>query len=330
MATWFAQLSGNINAANMWNSAPGGGGTVLTWPPALGDILVCNGKAVNANVNVNLGSTGQIRNDTTGGATDVGYMAPAAGVTITADLYGTASSFLIYFNATGTATIVGNMYSQGAGVVVRNNSSGTINITGNIITGSGNVGTVINISTGIINLTGDITSTGSAGYGVANNGTGTINITGNATANGSSTNAAILGNAGTIAVTGNVIQNGTGRGAYVALTGATMTVSGYVQAGTSAAGAENVQQGVLQVGETRSASNGRGAILGAFRYASTTAAKTLPIVAGTQKTLSVLDVASLVPAESDVKAGVVYGDGAYTGTLSGGSGSKKISMMRRI
>jgi hypothetical protein len=83
------------------------------------------------------------------------------------------------------------------------------------------------------------------------------------------------------------------------------------------------------VGETRSASNGRPAVAGAFRYASTTAAKSMPYTASEgQISMTVLDVAAIVPAESDVRKGLIYGDGAYTGTLP--LGRNRTSMAGRF
>jgi hypothetical protein len=108
----------------------------------------------------------------------------------------------------------------------------------------------------------------------------------------------------------------------------TLTLSGYAQASTGFAGANNAAQGILQVGETRSASNGRGAVTGAFRYASATAAKTMPYTPDGQISMTVLNVAALVPAESDVRSTVVYGDGAYTGALP--LGRSRTSMAGRF
>jgi hypothetical protein len=44
--------------------------------------------------------------------------------------------------------------------------------------------------------------------------------------------------------------------------------------------------------------------------------------------MTVLDVAAIVPAESDVRKGLVYGDGAYTGTLQ--LGRNRTSMAGRF
>jgi hypothetical protein len=44
--------------------------------------------------------------------------------------------------------------------------------------------------------------------------------------------------------------------------------------------------------------------------------------------MTVLDVAAIVPAESDVRKGLIYGDGAYTGTLP--LGRNRTSMAGRF
>lgn len=188
-------------------------------------------------------------------------------------------------------TANGYMGSSGSGLILFSAATGTI--TGDYYGGTGNGSNAILASgTGTLTVTGTLYggASGTNNAGIRNSGTGTVNITGNAIATDANMGVRLSA-------------------------GGTVTISGYVQASLTGAGATSEAQGVLQVGETRSASNGRGAVTGAFRFASTTAAKSLPIIAGTQKTLSVLNVAALVPAVEDVRAGVVYGDGAYTGTL---------------
>ena len=267
MATWFAQTTGAINAANMWNSVPAGGGTVLTWPAAATDVLMANGKSVTVNVNT---TVAEVRTDTAHGATVGGTFTLGNGIALTANGYiGSSGLGAISFSA-ASGTLTGNFYggSGNGSPAVFSSGSGTLNITGNVYSGT----------------------TGTNNHGIRNAGTGTINLTGNAIS--------------------------LGGGAGVSADSGTITVSGYVEASTAVAGANNAAQGIVSVGETRSASNGLGAVIGAFRYASATAAVSKPIIAGTQQTLSVLDVAALVPAATDVRAGVTYGDGAYTGTLA--------------
>jgi hypothetical protein len=313
MATWFAQADANINAANMWSSLPAGGGTVLTWPPATDDILIANNKSVRLNVSV---TVAECRNGTTGGATAGGEFRflSVSGISLVANCYndGSAIGFGIVRNslASGTVYVVGNIYagpgSTQYGIVF--GGGATVNVTGKIFAGAGvnGWGASMSATQGPVNITGDIFGgSGTDARGITNATASTMTHTGNALAGSGS---------GSVAVWNNVAGS--------------FTVSGYAEASADNAAINNVAQGIVTVGETRSASNGRPAVAGAFRYASATAAKFQPIIAGTQKTLAVLDVAALVPYAGDVRATVVYGDGAYTGTLP--VNRKRLSMAGRF
>lgn len=355
MATWFATAAGNINSAGRWNSAADGSGTTLTWPPAAGDVLMANNKGtITINVSTDLGATGQVRNDAANGATAGGSFTLNAGLTLTAHVFGgganqcvlsSSGNSTIIGNVTGgnqgsnfygvrmngvrtgeTLTIIGNVTGGSATSAygVSNDSSAlTVLIVGNVTsgTGSGAVG-VWALGTGTINITGAVT--GATQRAVVNNALATINITGDVTAG--SANGVRNQTGGTINITGNAIAAATA--AAENLAAGTLTVSGYAQASTEAAALNNVAQGILQVGETRSASNGRGAVTGAFRYTSATAAKSMPYTTDGQISMTVIDVAAIVPAVGDVRKGLVYGDGAYTGTLP--LGRNRTSMSGRF
>ena len=89
MAVYYAQATANINAANVWNTAANGSGTYITHGDLVsGDVLMANNRTITVNVDTNLGGTGQVRNDTTGGATAGGFFDLAAGITLTANAYG--------------------------------------------------------------------------------------------------------------------------------------------------------------------------------------------------------------------------------------------------
>ena len=45
MPTYYAQAAGAIQSV-VWDTVPTGGGSTLTWPPGVGDVLVANGKAI--------------------------------------------------------------------------------------------------------------------------------------------------------------------------------------------------------------------------------------------------------------------------------------------
>lgn len=345
MATWFAQTTGNINAANMWNSIPAGGGTVLTWPAASGDVLVANNRTVTVNVSTNLGTTGQVRNDATGGATDGGYFVINNGVSLTANVYaGSTVNGAVRLALNAVVYIVGNSYGGTAanayGIQV---SSGTANITGNAYGGTGsgchgvyaNGGTLNHIGDGLgglgcagiqlagavtaCTITGDMTGGGATnGFGLAlSSNTPTINHTGNAIGGTVAPGASNAGALQTYNLTGNAIA-GSGSLAFgVTNTAAgAVNVSGYAQATDTAPAVNNSGQGVVSIGETRSASNGRGAVSGAFRYASATALVHKQIAAdGSVLTMKPVTAFTL-PSEETVRNGVAYG-GDKVGTLTG-------------
>jgi hypothetical protein len=334
MATWFATANGNINSAGRWAPNPNGSGTALTWPPASGDILVANGKVIDVNVSTNLGS-GQFRTDAFGGATlDAGFFrASTAGVTMTGDFVGVgAYGYIVRNTSSGTVSLVGNVTGgalAGYVGVFADTAGSTTNITGIVTGGSATNTWGVNVSNAAatVNITGScIGGSGATAHGAMNGAGGTLTLTGTATGGSGSGSGVRNQSTGTAIVT-NAVASATASGIFNNA-GGTFTVSGYAQASTAQSGAANSAQGILEVGETRSASNGLGAVTGAFRFASATAAKTMPYTPDGQISMTVLDVAAIVPAESDVRKGLVYGDGAYTGTLP--LGRNRTSMAGRF
>lgn len=354
MAVWFARQTANINAANVWNAAANGSGAWLTWPPASGDVLMANGFTLTVNADVLLGAAGELRNDSANGATAGGQFTVASTRTITGNIYaGDAGNRCLQISTGGNVTLAGNAYGGTAVNAFAIQIAAALTMTGNAYGG-----TAINTS-GIYTTSGTLTFTGtgyggSVGHGLHISGTTTVTIAGDMVG-GTSTNANGLFNGTTppITMTGNAVAGTVAAGVSNAIAGATttitgnaiagagsaafgvtnpstgtVTVSGYAQASPSAAAISNALQGIVTVGETRSASNGRGAVVGAFRYASATAAKTMPYTPDGQISMTVLDVAAIVPAETDVRQTVVYGDGAYTGTLP--LGRNRASMAGRF
>lgn len=315
MATWFATAAGNINSGGLWNSAPDGSGSTLTWPPAVGDALIANGKTVSINLTTNLGAAGELRNDTAGGATAGGQFAfTASGISLTANIINNNATATVRTVA-GTLFIVGNLYG-GLGNSLLVNTATTVNLTGNVYAGSvaGIYAVRLETTSALLNQTGN--AYGAIGRAIqvgALSSVSSLSLVGNIEGG----NSVAVDNLGpdTATITGNALA-GDASPALLNRFAGTATVTGYARASDASHAAQNDAQGIMTVGETRSASNGRGAVLGAFRFASATAAKSLPIIAGAQQTLSVLDVAALVPAVEDVRSGVKYGDGAYTGALA--------------
>ena len=206
MPAYFARKAGNINASDVWATTPSGTAAAVTF--ASGDILMANTFAITVNVSTNLGSTGEVRNDTTGGATAGGSFTLANGVTLTANAFAGSSTCVVFSGTVGnSATIVGNCSGGSANAIGANNTSaGTLNIVGNCVGGTGDSASAAsNAATGTINITGNCTGGGIANSaGARNVGTGTISITGNCTG-GSNATAYGANNSsnGTISITGN-------------------------------------------------------------------------------------------------------------------------------
>jgi hypothetical protein len=256
MANYFARKAGNINATDVWATTPTGTAGAQTF--VAGDVLYANNFAITVNVDTDLGSTGEVRNDNTNSATAGGSFTLNNGITLTANVFAgsTSTACVAYSGLSGnSATIIGNGTggTGNSGAAILNNSSGTLNITGNLTAGSANnTFGAGNVSTGTLNITGNVTggSGGTVPAGVNNASTGTINITGNVTGGSTSSTAEGARNAstGTITITGNA----TG-GAIAGAIGAnnnstgTLTIVGSAFGSNNALGANNASTGILAV-----------------------------------------------------------------------------------
>jgi hypothetical protein len=304
MATYYARKAGNINAADVWATAPAGTASAVTF--AAGDVLMANSFAITVNVSTDLGATGEVRNDTTGGATTGGTFTLSNGITLTANIF-SASGVCVTFNGTSgqSANIVGN-------------------VTGGV---GGGDGAAKNASTGTLNITGNVTGgTNSGAYGANNNSTGTLNISGNCTGGSSvTTHGANNASTGVLNITGNATGGtSTGYGANNASTG-TLIVNGTVLASEflSGVGGANRAQVTLLTGpfliSPTFGVNPIGCL--AWRWASALNNQTY-IEVGTQtllqkRNLVTPDNATNFPAASNVRSGITYGiGGVVTGTCA--------------
>jgi hypothetical protein len=318
---------------------------------------MANSFTLAVNADVLLGASGELRNDTANGATAGGQFTVQSTRTITGNVYaGSTGIRCLQCTTGGNLTYTGDAYGgTAASQYGVNLSAGTLTMTGNayggtataahgvyctagtlVFTGNG-YGNATGAASGIqlggaltaCTITGDMYGGGATnafGFGLSSN-TPTINMTGNAYGGAVASGVVNAIATQTFNLTGNAIA-GSGSAAYgVSNTAAgACNISGYVQATSTTPAVNNAGQGVVQIGETRSASNGRVAVIGAFRYASATAAKSMPYtVSEGQISMTVLDVAATVPAVTDVRNGVVYGDGAYTGTLSLGQSNANMA-----
>jgi len=301
MATYFARASGNINGA-IWATTPSGTAGSVTF--AIGDVLLANSFSVTVNVNTNLGATGEVRNDTAGGATAGGSFTLSNGVTLTSNVIaGSTSTACVTFGGTTSASITGNCTGGSAtnAYGVSNTGSGTLNITG-ICTGG----------------------TGNSAFGVLNN-TGTVNISGNCIG-GSSNNTTYGANntgIGNMNITGTCTGGNTSPGAFNGSTG-TLLINGTIQASEFVAGVggSNRAQVTLLTGpfliSTTFGVNPIACV--AWRWASALNNQTY-LEVGTQtllqkRNLVTPDNATNFPAQSNVRSAITFGiGGALTGTL---------------
>lgn len=283
MANYFARKTGNINATDVWATTPSGTAGAQTF--VAGDVLYANSFTITINVDTNLGSTGELRNDNTNGATAGGGFTASTSITVTANIFAGSTSatcltfsgpslltltvngnltagsannaYAIQNSSSGTVTITGNLTGGtiGSSHCVNNNSSGTINVTGNVVGGVSGNG-INNNSTGTVNITGNVTA--ASGLGISNVSVGSVNITGNVTG-GTANNSFGLSNtsSGTVTITGNS-TGGTGTTSSGVLNSGSgsLTINGTATGGANGAGANNSSSGTMTV--TRAKGNGFG------------------------------------------------------------------------
>jgi hypothetical protein len=337
MPTYFARKAGNINATDVWATAPGGTASAVTF--AAGDVLMANSFAITINVSTDLGGSGQLRVDSTGGATAGGGFTLADGLTLTANIYGgSVAGGCVTCNPTTQQFIVGNVFggtggSFSASGITNTGGIGTLYVTGNITGGSGisNGTTGINLGSCSLQISGNVTGSSSAsfgqGEGIRMSSGNSCTITGIVTggSNATSYGVRVTGTGSIIAsqaiggVAAPAINNeSTGQ---VTVTRAVGNGFGGGSVGLSAAfGVSNVvSQSSITIVEQiefgtlgQSPVNGRirlkklGSNVAVFNYCDTAGAKTL--IDATQN--------AAMPAASDVRNGVSYASGAQTGSCA--------------
>jgi hypothetical protein len=343
MPTYFARKAGNINAADVWATTPSGTAAAVTF--AAGDVLMANSFTITVNVSTDLGGAGQVRNDTTGGATAGGSFTLSNGVTLTASIYSSTTLTCVLFTAASPAVayiaaneIRGNGIGSNQASGVSNSGTGTLHITvTNIFSGSASSGGipscgVINGGAGNTNITCSGLITGGSGTvspGVANsNTTGVLTITGNVQG-GLSATGALNTTTGTINIIGSAIGSAASGTAGVA-NSSTGTIRltravgnaygpGNTSGLASAVGAANAGLGVIEIEQLEFGTYGQSPVSGTgirlkkvssnvaiFNYADTAGAKTL--IDATQN--------AAMPAASDVRSGVSYASGAQIGSCA--------------
>lgn len=228
----------------------------------------------------------------------------------------------VYLNGTGTLTINGNITGNSAATqaLVLVNAAGTLNINGNIVGGSNSVGRTI-LSNGVgsptLNVVGDVTGNNHPaiqGYFA------TINITGNLAASGTQGVALQTGgNGGTITINGNLTA--AGAIALVCAHTTNIIINGTLTASSTNAALSNslTTTTVTLNGNMVNNINGVTAVFSPRMQISAAANQTwyMTTSGGADRTLyttGLMPPSGGYPAVGDVRSGVSYGAGLYTGT----------------
>jgi hypothetical protein len=361
VAIWYAQnASTNIDAANQWNAAPDGSGAWLTWAnlqPT--DVLCANGKMnlyvaagfTCATITTSGGGTGA-----DGGRFDV--QTGAQTFTLTCDVVAGTTPCLITLHSSGTVAIIGDVTAGGstnARGIWKFAGAGTLTVEGAITGGSGRdchglfhqgaggATVVTGSATGGtsqavhgIHVTGagaTVTLNGNATGGTSSNtqymaagvcnghATAVVTVNGNALAGTGVAAPGVYGQAGPVTVIGSLVDSATCGAAYGKLYWQPASVAHYWQVAwngsldqryTESPGEESVRYG-LQFGY-----NGVTLMTGSMVVPAVTDVRAGVGYDDEAKTLGTL----ALPAEADVKTGVGYGGAGteYTGTLVAGGG----------
>lgn len=294
MANRYAVATGNWSNTATWD-----GGTL----PTSGDDVRPNGFTVTIDQNI---TVQELTDNALAPAVQGGiFQVTATGITITSNVVkrGTTNTGLLTIQSgANNTTLIGdvNHVSGIQGQTVNILNTGVTNITGNCACTASNNGiyTILcNATSGTLNFNGNVTSNGtspSLGAALELAGNMTINFTGTIT--GASTGAA----------GGAAFKNTSLSGI---LTGNVSVIAGTINPAIWNASANN-----NIVINSATFADGISPIRGAVRFS--TVAPTVTVILSNLSTLTLTDPsATNPPAEADVRDGIIYGGGAYEGTL---------------
>jgi hypothetical protein len=300
---------------------------------------MANSFSITINVSTDLGGSGQLRVDSTGGATAGGGFTLADGLTLTANIYGgSVAGGCVTCNPTTQQFIVGNVFggtggSFSASGITNTSGVGTLYVTGNISGGSGssNGTTGINLGSCSLQISGNVTGSSNAsfaqGEGIRMSSGNSCTITGIVTggSNAASYGVRVTGTGSIIAnqaiggVAAPAINNeSTGQ---VTVTRAVGNGFGGGSVGLSAAvGVSNVvsQSSITIVEQIEFGTLGQSPVNGRIRLkkmGTNGAVFNFCDTAGA-KTLIDATANAAMPAAADVRSGVSYASGAQTGSCA--------------
>jgi hypothetical protein len=344
MATRWAVVNGNWSNTATWD-----GGTL----PDAGDDVFADGKTVTIDQDVTVLS---VRTSQRSGGTNGGSFVHNQGYIITADVYFNANNSINSFSnnsqiigniygvtfstgngvaCTGNAKITGNIVSQGTGSSVtsvnKSTGAGKLEIIGNIsCSGASNTGvahsSIANQSE--VEIIGNLTCSGGSAlvaFSINNTSGNSINtVTGNISGSDTNNNAAgLIVSSSFATLTINGISTGGNSGVGVSVSGAaTVTLDKAVAGSLSTASIVGINctsaTASVAVKELEYGANGQVPATGFIRFTNTINNK-ITITKANSTTTTLIDIndASVyLPAESDVRDGVLYDpDLASEGTL---------------
>lgn len=297
MANRYAVANGNWSNTATWD-----GGTL----PGAGDVVRPNGFTVTIDQSI---TVGELTDDALVPAAQGGtFTISASNLTINCNLAkrAVASSLLTIQSGANNTNIIGNL-SNLVGVfnaiTLLINSTGTTNITGNSTINANQNGTFCifcNAASGTVNYTGNLdTNTPSSVNGNCFLLQGNMTVNFNGFIRGSNNGSTLQ----TMATFTNRSSSGILTGNITAVAGSTS-----VAVGNDVPGNQNI------VIKSATFADGLSPIRGAVRFSNVS--PTVTVILSNLSTLTLTDPsATNPPAEADVRDGVIYGGGAYEGTL---------------
>lgn len=340
MAVKYPIISGNWSNPLIWN-----GGTL----PTAADDVYSNNQTVTVDVNPTVLS---IRNSPTTGVTAGGGFVLTNGVTLSATsagFVGYNTSILVDFalNSPSSATILGNITPPSfvdSTPTVRHTGTGTLNVVGNSFAISRSGASSILVSgLGTLNFTGTLfssTSVASTSVGIRITGNCTVNVTGDliwqCVLTGASNSPLILINSAAILNVIGTVYGGSSNGinssgaSRIVVTGALIAgvAVGQILGSSALVSTNNTSQINILTGPFVCHSSGIFPInvyrmnyyrtIGSyFEFRDETTNGALPPAAPAPATRLVSpDTVVDAPVQSDVREGVIYALGTFTGTLA--------------
>jgi hypothetical protein len=231
----------------------------------------------------------------------------------TGTIFGLQVNTALSITNISTCNIVGDIYGGNSGIGVTISGNATVNITGNIfpVAGGSTFTAIVNITavSAIVNMTGNVfplNTTDSISHGINLNNNSTLNVVGNVCGTSNSSYSGINATANSYIKVIGAIQAGAARAGFFSTgTGAINILTGPFVSSSNA---------ILPLYVTRMNYQKTLGSYYEFRDSSTNGALP-PAAPAPPIRMSSPEVVSDLPSVSNVRFGVVYGVGSFTGTM---------------